>query len=65
MTEETTRAKLVLLHGERTGGIIGAFFDAYNELGFGFFEAVYQRALPFALAARGIDCPREVSLTGR
>ena len=65
MTGGTTQTKLELLHGELTGAIIGAFFDVYNELGYGFFEAVYQRALPFARAARGIDCQREVPLTVR
>jgi len=52
-----------LVHGELTREIIGAFFDVYNELGFGFLEAVYQRALPMALAERGIESRREVPLT--
>jgi GxxExxY protein len=65
MTGGTTRTRLELLHGRVTREIIGAFFDVYNELGYGFFEAVYQRALPLALEARGIGCEREVPLVVR
>ncbi|MFI5243707.1 MAG: GxxExxY protein [Gemmatimonadales bacterium] len=65
MTGGTASAKLELLHGEVTREIIGAFFDVYNELGYGFFESVYQRALPLALTARGISCDREVPLIVR
>jgi GxxExxY protein len=65
MTGGTTRAGLALVHGELTREIIGAFFDVYNELGYGFVESVYQRALPVALAARGVRSEREVPLTVR
>ena len=63
MPGETTGAGLALVHGNITREIIGAFYDVYNELGFGFVESVYQRALPLALAARGIPSEREVLLT--
>lgn len=43
--------------------ILGAFFEVYNELGYGFLESVYQRALPIALRARGVQCQREVPVT--
>jgi GxxExxY protein len=62
MTGGTTRAGLALVHGALTREIIGAFFDVYNELGYGFLESVYQRALPVALGARGIRSEREVPL---
>jgi GxxExxY protein len=55
----------MLVHGEITRQIIGAFFDVYNALGYGFVESVYQRALPLALTARGVACEREVPLTVR
>ncbi|MFI5310207.1 MAG: GxxExxY protein [Gemmatimonadales bacterium] len=45
--------------GELTRVIIGAFFDVYNELGYGFVESVYQRALPLALTTRGVRSERE------
>ncbi|MFI5311356.1 MAG: GxxExxY protein [Gemmatimonadales bacterium] len=65
MTGGTTRDGQALVHGDLTREIIGAFFDAYNELGYGFVESVYQRALPLALAARGLHGEREVPLTVR
>ncbi len=34
-----------LLHSDLTGHIIGAYFEVYNELGAGFRESVYERAL--------------------
>jgi GxxExxY protein len=48
------------MHGELTREIIGAFYDVYNGLGLGFVESVYQRALPIALAERGVRCASEV-----
>jgi GxxExxY protein len=63
MSGGTARAGLALVHGALTREIIGAFFDVYNELGYGFVESVYQRALPLALTARGARSEREVPLT--
>jgi GxxExxY protein len=54
MTEKTMRSGLALMHGDLTRKIIGAFFDVYNELGPGFVETVYQRALPVVLRERGL-----------
>ncbi len=65
MTGGTARAGLALVHGELTRHIIGAFFEVYNELGYGFVESVYQRALPLALAAQGVRSEREVPLSVR
>ena len=51
------------LRDERlTGSIIGAFFDVYNTLGFGFLEHVYCLALDRELAVRGHRVRREVSV---
>ncbi|MCL1969440.1 MAG: GxxExxY protein [Bacteroidetes bacterium] len=36
-------------HNELTNTIIKAFYNVYNELGFGFLENVYQNALYFEL----------------
>jgi len=63
MTEGTARAGLALMHGGITSGILGAFFDVYNELGYGFAESVYQRSMVLALSARDLKCEREVPLT--
>jgi GxxExxY protein len=48
-----------LLESELTGEIIGAFFECYNELGYGFLESVYRRALATELRARGHRCSEE------
>lgn len=45
-----------------TGDVIGAFFDVYNALGFGFLEHVYSLALERELRARGRRVGREVAI---
>ncbi len=42
-----------LKHHEITEAIIGAAFEVFNELGYGFLEKVYQRALQVELLKRG------------
>ena len=39
--------------------VIGAFYDTYNALGFGFLESVYRRAMRLELAARGVGVTEE------
>jgi len=48
-----------LLERELTGAIIGAFFDCYNGLKFGYLESVYRRALVVELQAQGHHCDLE------
>ena len=48
-----------LKHAEITDGIIGAFYEVYNELGHGFLESVYRDALSLALQSRGTWVDRE------
>jgi len=52
-----------LKHAELTERIIGVFFDVYNELGHGFLESVYQRALGFALLDAGISVQEQVPIS--
>lgn len=52
----------VLLHRDVTDAILGAFFDVYGGLGYGFLEAVYANALALELRLRGRRVEREVSL---
>jgi GxxExxY protein len=52
-----------LKHSELTHGIIGVFFDVYNELGPGFLESVYVQALAIALIQAGLAVEREKPLT--
>lgn len=42
-----------------TSVVIGAFFDVYNELGYGFLESVYRSALAMELVSRGLQVRRE------
>jgi GxxExxY protein len=46
---------VALLHKELTGEILKAFYDVYNELGYGFLERVYQNALFIELNSRGFN----------
>jgi GxxExxY protein len=45
-----------------THSIIGAFYDVYNALGFGFLEHLYVTALERELLRREHDVAREVSV---
>ena len=54
---------LDLLHGDITGEIIAAFYAVYNELGYGFVESVYVRALAIELFQRRMNVAREVPVT--
>jgi GxxExxY protein len=54
--------RVKLLHEELTHSIIGAFFDVYYELGFGFLEHVYVSSLTRELHRRGHQVGREVSV---
>lgn len=48
-----------ILEKELSYIIVGAFFQVYNELGFGFLEAPYARALEIALKSKGLLVERE------
>jgi len=49
MLEVDDSEKRKLLHEETTGKIIGAAFEVHDQLGYGFLERVYQRALQVEL----------------
>lgn len=51
-----------LIHESLTGSVIGAFYEVYNILEFGFLEHIYSRALEEELRLRGHDVGREVSV---
>lgn len=48
-----------LLHRTTTEAIIGAAFEVHQELGYGFLERVYQRALQVELIRRGLGAEIE------
>ena len=58
--EQTDQSNLT--HGDVTGEILNAFFDVYRELGYGFSEIVYRRALALVIRASGLEALEEVPL---
>src|SRR5215831_2089800 len=50
-------------HSELTDAIIGVFYDVYNELGFGFLESVYCKALRLALIDKGFKVESELPIS--
>jgi GxxExxY protein len=52
-----------LVEAELSAEIVGAFFDSYYKLGFGFLETVYSRALQCELEKRGLRVEREAAVT--
>jgi GxxExxY protein len=59
-TAPSIMAQGELIYERLTRSVIGAFFDVYNGLGFGFLEAVYTTALERELRDRGHNVGREV-----
>ena len=56
------RANKPLLHGDITASIIDSFFEVHRELGFGFREYLYARALERLLVEKGHKVDREVAV---
>lgn len=48
-----------LIHKELSFKIVGALFDVYNNLGFGYPEKIYQKALAEELRGLGLSFKRE------
>ena len=53
MLEVDSEHSVYLLHRETTEKIIGAAFEVHQQLGYGFLERVYQRAMQVELLRRG------------
>ena len=51
-----------MLEAALTQSVIGAFYEVHGELGFGFREYIYARALERELRARGHQVDREVAV---
>jgi GxxExxY protein len=47
------------LHSELTEAIIGAFYDVYNILGFGFLEKAYENAMIIELRNNGLHVKQQ------
>ena len=53
---------LAMLPEETTKEVIGAAFEVYNHLGYGFLEKVYQRAMKIELDLRGVPSVLEAPI---
>jgi len=62
-SRECVMAAVELVHAGLSREILGAFYDVFRELGSGFLEQVYKRAMVIALAERGVASEREVPTT--
>jgi GxxExxY protein len=58
----TTRGKFEGKHSELTGKIPGAFFQVHKDLGYGFSEKVYERALAILLGEMSMKVETQVHL---
>ena len=47
-------------HWDLCHQIVGVFYSVYNELGYGFLEAVYEEALAIGLTEAGLSLARQV-----
>lgn len=52
-----------LPHADVTERILGAFFEVYRELGYGFSEVVYRRAIAIVLQSSGLDAIEEMRIS--
>ena len=48
-----------VIHADLSYSIVGGFYEVHNELGYGFNETIYARALEIVLRARGHVVDRE------
>ena len=58
----TDSDEVSLPHAPVTGQILGSFYEVHRELGHGFAEAVYRRALAIVLRGAGLIAMEEVPL---
>ena len=49
----------IVVEKELSHRIVGCFFEVYNELGYGFVESLYARALEITMKRRGLQVDRE------
>jgi GxxExxY protein len=49
-------------HSDITNLIIKAYYNAYNKLGFGFLEKVYENSMMIELKKLGLNCEKQVAI---
>jgi len=52
----------VFLHGKVTEQVLGAAFEVWKELGYGYLEKVYENALMVELGLRGISAEQQYGI---
>jgi GxxExxY protein len=52
----------MLKNQELTDAVLGAFYDVYNTLGYGFLEKVYENALSIELRKLGLAAVQQVPI---
>ncbi|MDB4906590.1 MAG: GxxExxY protein [Gemmatimonadetes bacterium] len=57
--------RVPLLYADISSVLLKSFYEVHNELGHGFLEAIYRKALVRAMAANGLKCAQEVPLKVR
>lgn len=65
MKPDQSKAPSKLIYAPISRDIIGAFYDVYNELGHGYLESIYARALEMLLRERGRIVDREYPVVVR
>ena len=48
-------------HWDLCHQIVGVFYSVYNELGYGFLEAVYEEALAIGMTEAGLSVTRQIA----
>ena len=62
MSSDVTRSRAILLCAEITSAVINGFHVSYDQLGYGFVESVYRRALAIELRSLGLTVVEEAGL---
>ncbi len=50
------------LHKDLTNNVIKAFYNVYNNLGYGFLETVYENSMIIELQKMGLHCKKQQSI---
>jgi GxxExxY protein len=62
MNADQNRIKSEFAQSALTDKVLGVYYDVYNELGFGFLESVYAKAMAVALEAAGLQVDTETAI---
>jgi GxxExxY protein len=62
MNADQSRIKSEFAQSALTDKVLGIYYDVYNELGFGFLESVYAKAMAVALKGAGLHVDTETSI---